>query len=105
MTPMFVIPEQTEQDNIIRETLNKYMREAQEGRLQMLEQLAAAFIVETGLRPSECELVEQTDGMKISWFFRKRESVIKDDSAWHPDDDWKDESNATTKIRTEGKHE
>jgi hypothetical protein len=43
-------------------------------RAQILEDFTRAYLAETGLRPSECELCERRDGMTLRWYFRKRES-------------------------------
>ena len=42
------------------------------GRMVHLEFFAQAFIEETGLKPSECELVEDTENLTVRWFFRRR---------------------------------
>lgn len=37
-----------------------------------LDKLAAAFILETGLPPSECELVQKTEGLVTRFWFQQR---------------------------------
>ncbi len=40
--------------------------------MEQREEILNAFIAETGLKPSECEQVIETDGMLIRWYIRKR---------------------------------
>jgi hypothetical protein len=42
---------------------------------QKSDALAQAFISETGLKPSECELVQQNSTDKIVFYYRKREGL------------------------------
>jgi len=37
------------------------------------EKIIEAFLAETGLMPSECELVQVTEDHEIRWFIRRRE--------------------------------
>lgn len=49
------------------------MTKAAEEKYGRLELLAAAFIGETGFKPSECELVQDhTDATRVTYYFRKR---------------------------------
>jgi Mor family transcriptional regulator len=50
-----------------------YTKKVTEARNYMLEAMAAAFIKETGLKPSEAELVQQMMPNGIRLYFRKRE--------------------------------
>lgn len=52
--------------------MQHYVDQCRKTRLHYLEMLAAAFILETGLSASECELVEEYRGTTISWRFRKQ---------------------------------
>lgn len=45
-------------------------------RYEKLEMFALGFIAETGLHPSECELVEENQGNKIIWYFRARNNEV-----------------------------
>ncbi len=47
-----------------------------ETRTKMLNTLAAAFLESTGLKPEDCELVEQVRPTEVVFFFRKREPSI-----------------------------
>lgn len=38
-----------------------------------LEMYAAAYLKETNIPASEAELVQEMDGLKIRWYFQKRE--------------------------------
>ncbi len=49
------------------------LTECFEKRIQMIEQLGLAFMAKTKLDPEEIELVEETRGMEIVWYYRKRE--------------------------------
>jgi hypothetical protein len=55
-------------------TAEKIIRRILNFRHSKMEVLCQAFISETGLKPSECELVEQNKGNEIVWFIRKREA-------------------------------
>ena len=43
--------------------------------LDYLEKMAAAYLKETNLKPSEVELVMQVSGNVYRWWFRKREEI------------------------------
>lgn len=43
--------------------------------LDYLEKMAAAYLKETSLKPSEVELVMQVSGNVWRWWFRKREEI------------------------------
>ena len=54
--------------------LNELSKRVANVSAEKVEMLAAAFLKETNLKPSECELVmEYTHDSKIIWYFRKRE--------------------------------
>jgi hypothetical protein len=54
-----------------------------ESRMLRIEMLAVAFLKETGLDPSKCELVEQQHANgKVSWFFREREPKVVLSDRW-----------------------
>lgn len=59
----------------VEDLMTKYANEAVHKRLAHLELLAQAFIQETGLKPSEVELVEEQTPTGIRWYYRKREGV------------------------------
>lgn len=60
----------------VSDIADAYVRRVLKSRSTQIETLAAAFLAETGLCPSEARLIEQRheDG-KISWWFEKREST------------------------------
>jgi hypothetical protein len=53
----------------IQETVNQVVN----NRASIKEDFAKAYLAETGLSPSECELCEQHHSDKVTWWFRKRE--------------------------------
>ena len=56
----------------IQEKLKRIVDETQDNLDLRLELLAAAFLQETGLKPSECELVQDNRYPEIVFYFRKR---------------------------------
>lgn len=52
--------------------IENIIEKAGKTRESMIEMLAAAFIKETGLNPSEAVLVQEMAGNKIIWYFKKR---------------------------------
>lgn len=46
-----------------------------------IEMMAAAYLQETGLKPSEVELVMQTQDMKTRWYFQRRAEVNNEKKA------------------------
>lgn len=54
--------------------LKDHMDKVGRGRMFHLEFFAQAFVEETGLKPSECELVEVTENLAVRWFFRRRQA-------------------------------
>ena len=59
---------------MIPDIMDSYVEKAAKNRAEMLEQLAAAYVLKTGIPPEECEMVERYEGSKIVWYFRKRGS-------------------------------
>lgn len=58
--------------NKVHDLLNKYVEESAHKRAGHLELLAQAFLQETGLNPSQVELVEERKDNKVIWYFRER---------------------------------
>ena len=56
-------------------TMNDITAALSKLRDKHLEFLVAAFIQEIGCKPSDCELVQITEGMTIRWYFRKRDKA------------------------------
>lgn len=52
--------------------MKKAIEIEQEIRINHLEMLAAAFLKQTDLSPTECELVQERKGLETIWYFRKR---------------------------------
>lgn len=59
-------------DGPVSTPLDQVSEAAAAARLKNLEHLAAAFLAATGLRPDECELVEEHRGNCIAFYFRRR---------------------------------
>jgi hypothetical protein len=59
------------------ESLDSILRPIRDKRTEILEAFSKAYLAETGLLPSQCELVEvrNADGWTFTWFFRKREQA------------------------------
>ena len=55
-------------DKSIQERVNEAMLRVSAQR----EAIVEAFLAETGYLPSECEIVQVTEGTTIRWFVRKR---------------------------------
>ncbi len=53
--------------------IEELVSQIQAKRNQILEDFARAYVAETGLHPSECELCEQWQGDKMVWWFRKHQ--------------------------------
>lgn len=56
----------------VKTLLDEYTEKVARTRHAHLELFAQAFLQEVGANPSECELVEETAGNEIRWYFRKR---------------------------------
>jgi hypothetical protein len=57
----------------LRDYIDRVATKAAEEKYGRLELLAAAFIGETGFKPSECELVQDhTDATRVTYYFLKR---------------------------------
>ncbi len=59
-------------------TIQDIVEKAGKLSAQHIDFLALAFLEETGLHPSECELVQQQTAIGYRWFYRK---LTKDASA------------------------
>ena len=55
--------------------------------LDYLEKMAAAYLLETNLKPSEVELVMQFDGRVYRWYFRKRTEIQPAEGMEYLEDD------------------
>lgn len=58
----------------IENQYKKYM----EADCKIKEVWAAAFIAETGLKPSECQLVKKIDGLTTTYWFEPKKQSLKD---------------------------
>lgn len=58
----------------MNEEIEKIVQKIANQRSKILERFLEAYLAETGLMPSECELCEVHDGLSHRWFFRKRET-------------------------------
>lgn len=56
----------------ISNRVEKIKRQVTDKYWEMSDKLAKAFISETGLKPSECELVQQIKDNAIIFYYRKR---------------------------------
>lgn len=53
--------------------MDKILADVASKRFQILEDFTKAYVAETGLHPSECEMVEwRKSQTEIVWFFRKK---------------------------------
>lgn len=52
--------------------MNKTIDEAMRKLSELKETYVRAWIAETGLHPTECELVQETRGQEIVWYVRAR---------------------------------
>lgn len=62
-----------ENTNKLRDILMDKVTESLEIRYELLEKFSMSFLAETGLKATECELVEKYTATEIVYYFRKRE--------------------------------
>lgn len=64
----------TEEGAPILRMIDEVVREVIGNKDKVLEDFARAYIAETGLMPSEIEMVQQDRGREFVWFFRRKGS-------------------------------
>jgi hypothetical protein len=59
----------------LKEWLDTQAARAAGVRAEMLEQLAAAYLLKTNIPPDECILVEEAVGAKMTWRFERKPAI------------------------------
>jgi hypothetical protein len=68
------------EQSILEAAVVDIVRRANEHLALAEEKFLIAFIAETGLKPSECELVQETRDREIVFYFRRRKPEVKSGS-------------------------
>jgi len=64
--------EQKEIINMYSKKIKEYLNEINMNRYKILEDFTKAYIAESGLKPSDIELVEEKRGLNVVYYFKRK---------------------------------